>query len=178
MTDAAPEATPAQEQPPATDPKAETPTPGEPPKADDTDWKAEARKWEQRAKDNGAKATELDKQRKAAMTDAERAVAEAEERGRTAATTEFGKELAQSQFDALAGRRNPGFDTTKALKRLDLSSLLDDNGRPNAKEIQAAVDDLVPAPADGPPSFDGGTRTPPPAQQGMTGLIRKAAGRA
>jgi hypothetical protein len=175
MTDAAPEtpAAPAQDAAPADAPKAD-----DQPKADDTDWKAEARKWEQRAKDNGAKASELDKQRKAAMTDAERAISEAEERGRTTATTEFGKELAQTQFDAMAGRRNPEFDTTKALKRLDLASLLGEDGRPNLKEIQAAVEDLVPAPQDGPPSFDGGTRTPPPAQQGMSGLIRKAAGRA
>lgn len=173
MSEAAPEASPAQEQP-----TAEDPTPAEQPKADETDWKAEARKWEQRAKENGAKATEFDKARKAAMTDAERAAVEAEERGRTAATLEFGKELAQTQFDALAGRRNPDFDTAKALKRLDLSSLLGEDGRPDLREIQAAVDDLVPAPADGPPSFDGGTRTPPPAPQGMSQIIRKAAGRA
>ena len=175
MSEAAPEtpAAPAQEQPTTEAPKA-----GEQPKADETDWKAEARKWEQRAKENGTKATEFDKQRKAAMTEAERAVVEAEERGRTTAATEFGKELAQTQFDALAGRRNPEFDTAKALKRLNLASLLGEDGRPDLKEIQAAVDDLVPAPADGPPSFDGGTRTPPPAQQGMSGLIRKAAGRA
>lgn len=176
MSEAAAEAAPAQEQ--AENRTAEAPKVGAQPKADDTDWKAEARKWEQRAKENNAKATELDKQRKAAMTDAERAVAEAEERGRTAATTEFGKELAQSQFDALAGRRNPDFDTTKALKRLDLASLLDEHGRPDAKEIKAAVEDLVPAPTDGPPSFDGGTRNPPPAQSSMSDRIRKAAGRA
>ncbi len=174
MSEEAPEtATPAQEQP-----TTEQPATNEAPKVDDTDWKAESRKWEQRAKENGAKATEFDKARKAAMTDADRAVEEAEQRGRTAASTEFGKELAQTQFDALAGRRNPTFDTTKALKRLDFSSLLGEDGRPDLKEIQAAVEDLVPAPTDGPPSFDGGTRTPPPAQQGMSGLIRKAAGRA
>lgn len=175
MTETTPEATPAQEQP-ATDTK-DQPAP-EDTKPDETDWKVEARKWEQRAKENGAKATEFDKARKAAMTDAERAVAEAEERGRTAAATDFGKELAQTHFDAMAGRRNPEFDTAKALKRLDLTSLLDENGRPDAKEIQAAVEDLVPAASDAPPGFDGGTRTPPPAQTGMTGLIRKAAGRA
>lgn len=176
MSEAAPEtpAAPAQEQQPATD----APKDGEQPKADEIDWKAEARKWEQRAKENGTKASEFDKQRKAAMTEAERAVVEAEERGRTSAATEFGKELAQTQFDALAGRRNPEFDTAKALKRLDLSSLLGEDGRPDLKEIQAAVDDLVPAPADGPTSFDGGARTTAPAPQGMSGLIRKAAGRA
>lgn len=159
-------------------PTAEDPKPDEQPKADETDWKAEARKWEQRAKDNNAKATEFDKQRKAAMTDAERAVAEAEERGRTAAATEFGKELARTQFDALAGRRNAEFDTAKALKRLDLASLLGEDGRPDAKEIQAAVDDLVPAASTAPPSFDGGTRTPAPVGSDMNTVLRKATGRA
>lgn len=176
MSEAAPEtpAAPAQEQQPATEALKD----GEQPKADETDWKAEARKWEQRAKENGTKASEFDKQRKAAMTEAERAVVEAEERGRTSATTEFGKELAQTKFDALAGRRNPDFDTAKALEFVDLGKFLGEDGRPDTKAIAAAVERLVPAPADGPPSFDGGTRTPPPAQQGMSGLIRKAAGRA
>jgi hypothetical protein len=177
MSEAAPEATPdapAQEQPKPDD----APAKDDAPKSDETDWKAEARKWEQRAKENNTKANEFDKQRKAAMTDAERAVAEAEERGRTAAATEFGKELAQTQFDALAGRRNPAFDTAQALEYVDLGKFLGEDGRPDTKAITAAEERLVPAAADGPPSFDGGTRTPAPAQQGMTGLIRKAAGRA
>lgn len=180
MSEAAPEApaAPAQEQqPPAEQPPAAPPTVEElQAKLEETT--KEARKWEARSKENHQAKTELEKQRQAAMTDAERAISEAEAKGRTAATTEFGKELAQTQFDALAGRRNPDFDTAKALKRLDLSSLLGEDGRPDMKEIQAAVDDLVPAPADGPPSFDGGTRTPAPAPQGMSQIIRKAAGRA
>lgn len=147
-------------------------------KVDDTDWKAESRKWEQRAKENNTKAKEFDEQRKAAMTDAERAVAEAEARGRTAATTEFGKKLAQTQFDALAGRRNPDFDTAKALEFVDLSKFLGEDGNPDDKAISAAVERLVPAPPEGPPSFDGGSRTTAPAQQGMSQMIRKAAGRA
>ena len=64
------------------------------------------------------------------------------------------------------------------LEFVDLGKFLGEDGRPDAKAIEAAVERLVPAAADGPPSFDGGTRTPPPAQQGMSGLIRKAAGRA
>jgi hypothetical protein len=138
----------------------------------------EARKWETRSKENHQAKTELEKQRQAAMTDAERAVSEAESRGRTAATTEFGKELAQTQFDALAGRRNAEFDTAKALEFVDLGKFLGEDGRPDMKAIASAVERLVPAATDGPPSFDGGTRTPPPAPQGMSHIIRKAAGRA
>jgi hypothetical protein len=178
MSEAAPEVTPpAQEAPPAAQ------TPATPPTVEELQAKLEeatkeSRKWETRSKENHQAKTELEKQRQAAMTDAERAVAEAEVRGRTAATTEFGKELAQTQFDALAGRRNPDFDTAKALEYVDLGKFLGEDGRPDIKAITAAVERLVPAPTDGPPSFDGGTRTPPPAQQGMSGLIRKAAGRA
>jgi hypothetical protein len=124
-----------------------------------------------------AAASELEKQRQASMSEAERAVAEAEARGRTAATSEFGKELAQTQFDALAGRRNPDFDTAKALKRLDLASLLDENGRPDAKEIRAAVEDLVPEPSGGLPSFDGGARNTAPATD-FNQILRRAANRA
>ena len=177
MTEAAPEAAaPAQEQQSA-ETTAETPT-LEDLQAKVEELTKESRKWESRAKENGSKAREFDEQRKAAMTDAERAVAEAEERGRTAAVTEFGQELARTQFDALAGRRNPDFDTTQALEFVDLGKFLGEDGRPDIKAITAAVERLVPEAAAAPPSFDGGTRTPPPAPAGMTGLIRKAAGRA
>jgi hypothetical protein len=161
----------------ATDATTDAPT-AEQPKADETDWKAEARKWEQRAKENNTKAKEFDDQRKAAMTDAERAVAEAEERGRTAAATEYGQELARERFDALAGRRNADFDTAKALEYVDLSKFLGEDGRPDAKVIAAAVERLVPASSAPTPSFDGGTRTPPPAGVDMNTALRKATGRA
>jgi hypothetical protein len=139
--------------------------------------KAESRKWEDRAKANGSKARELDEQRRAAMTDAERAVAEAENRGRTAAITEFGQELARERFDSLAGRRNPDFDTARVFDFLDLSKLLGEDGRPDVKAITAAVERLVPAASNTPPSFDGGTRTAAPPTQSMNDFIRRAAGR-
>ena len=94
MSEAVTEAAPAQEQPAAGDaPTLEV-------KPDETDWKAEARKWETRAKENGAKAKEFEKQQQASMTEAERAVAEAETRGRTAAASEYGTRLARTEFDA------------------------------------------------------------------------------
>ena len=179
MSEAAPEtpAAPAQEQQLAEQ------TPATPPTVEELQAKLdeatkESRKWETRSKENHQAKTELEKQRQAAMTDAERAVAEAEAKGRTAAAEEFGKELAQTRFDALAGRRNPGFDTATALEYVDLSKFLGEDGRPDDQAITAAVERLVPAPADGPPSFDGGPRTPAPAPQGMSQIIRKAAGRA
>ena len=181
MSEAAPEtppAAPAQGQ----EASAETP-PAAPPTVEELQAKLdevtkEARKWETRSKENHQAKTELEKQRQAAMTDAERAVAEAEARGRTAAVEEFGKELARTHFDALAGRRNKDFDTAQALEFVDLAKFLGEDGRPDEKAITAAVERLVPAPTDGPPSFDGGPRTPAPAPQGMSQIIRKAAGRA
>lgn len=175
MTEVAPEA-PAQE---PTNNEADTkPGDGEQPKPDDTDWKAEARKWESRAKENSGAAKAAEKARLEAMTDSERAVAEAEARGRTAAVTEYGKRLAKTEFDALAGRRNPDIDTKQVLEFIDLSRFVDETGEPDSKAIAAAVERLVPAATESTPSFDGGSRSPAPAPQGMSQIIRKAAGRA
>lgn len=163
---------------PTPDPANPEPTPDPTPDpANEPDWKAEARKWEDRAKANKKAADDLEKQRKAAMTEAERAVAEAEERGRKAATSDFGSRLAKSEFVAAAARRNPSFDAAAVLEDLNLARFVTDDGEPDAKAIEAAVVRLVPEPS-GSPSFDGGARTPPPVQTGMSSLIRKAAGRA
>jgi hypothetical protein len=144
---------------------------------DTTDWKAEAVKWEKRSKENFARAKELEKAQQATMTEAERALSEAEARGRTAAASEFGKRLARTEFDAVAGRRNPDFDTKSALEFVDLSRFLDEDGEPDPKAIKQAVERLVPEPAGG-ASFDGGARTTAAKGGDMNSIIRKAAGRA
>lgn len=169
MTEAAPEAAA-----PAQEPQPDTPA-TEQPKADDTDWKAEARKWEQRAKENKQAAAELEKQRQASMTEAERAVAEAEQRGRSAAATDFGKRLATSTIRATAAEA--GADLAGVFDYLDLSRFVGDDGEPDDKAIKAFVTGLPKKDA-GTPAFDGGSRSPAPAPQGMSQIIRKAAGRA
>ena len=121
---------------PETDASAQE-TPGEP-EVDTTDWKAEARKWEQRAKDNNSKANEYEKQRKAAMTEAERKEVEAEERGRTAAITEFGKRLATAEIRAAAA--DAGANIAGVFDYLDLSRFVGDDGEPDAKAIKAFVE--------------------------------------
>jgi hypothetical protein len=168
-----PTETPAQENPTEEQAKA-----AEQPKADETDWKAEARKWEARAKENSGAAKAAEKARLDAMSESERAIEEAKQAARTEAATNYGKRLARTEFDALAGRRNPDFDTASALEYVDLTRFVGEDGEPDSKAIRAAVERLIPAPADGPPSFDGGPRTPAPAPQGMSQIIRKAAGRA
>ncbi len=179
MGDAVPEPIAPAPDVPAAEPIDGATQPAEP--QDSTDWKAEARKWEQRAKDNQKAAKDLEAQRKASMTETERAVAEAEERGRIAVRTEYGARLAQTEFRAAAAARNPGYDVSKALAYVDLSKFVGEDGEPDTKAIAAAVADLVPEGATGPtlpPSFDGGTRQPAAAGASMSQLIRQAAGRA
>lgn len=174
MTEVAPEATPAQETAPTEAKTEATPTLEElQAKLDEVT--KEARKWETRSKENHQAKTELEKQRQAAMTDAERAVAEAEAKGRTAAASEFGKRLATSEIRAQAADAQA--DLAGVFDYLDLSRFVGEDGEPDDKAIKAFVAGL-PKKDPGTPSFDGGTRTPAPAQAGMSGLIRKAAGRA
>jgi hypothetical protein len=78
------------------------------------------------------------------MTESERAVAEAEERGRLAVRAEYGQRLAQTEFRAAAAARNAAYDPAKALKYVNLTGLLGEDGEPDAKAIAAAVADLIP----------------------------------
>jgi len=173
MSEAAPEA-PVETQP-ATPPEGQQ----EEPKTFDADYVEKLRKENAKYRTEAKSATtELEKVRQSSMTEAEKAAAEAEARGRATATAEFGKRLATSRFDALASKRNPGFDTSAFLEIVDLSRFVGDDGEPDEKAIAAAVEKHVPAAEAGVPNFDGGSRTPPPAPAGMNGLIRKAAGRA
>lgn len=170
MTEAASEATAAAPEAGAADQSAAEA------KVDETDWQAEAKKWEKRSKENFAKAKELDEQRKAAMTDAERTAAEAEERGRTSAVAEFGKRLATSDLKAAAA--SAGADLSGVFDWLDISRFVGDDGEPDGKAIEKFVSGLPSKAAPATPSLDGGARTTAAAPQGMSSLIRKAAGRA
>jgi hypothetical protein len=165
---------------PAVDPAAQPTDPAQAAEPnDDTDWKAEARKWEQRAKDNQKAARDFEQQRKAAMTEAERAVVEAEERGRMSAVSTYGQRLARTEFIAEAARRNPAFDATSILDDLNLARYIGEDGEPDSKAIAKAAQRLIPEANNTPqpPSFDGGSRQAAPAGSSMTDLIRQAAGR-
>jgi len=119
---------------------------------------------------------ELQQVRQSSMTDADKAVAEAKAAGRTEAVGEFGKRLARTEFDAVAGRRNPDFDTASALEWVDLGRFVGDDGEPDSKAIKAAVERLVPTPEGGPPSFDGGARTSATPAKDMNDILRRATG--
>jgi hypothetical protein len=158
---------PAQGNPPADPPKNDPPADppaGDKGTGDGTDWKAEARKWEQRAKDNHKAAAELDKLRKSSMTDQEKAVAEAEQRGRTAAALESGKRLASAELRAAAAAK--GVDLSTIGELLDVGRFVDESGEVDTTAIGKAVDKLAkltpaapakPAPPRGSGDFPGGT---------------------
>ena len=76
-------------------PKPEPPHGGEQPKPDGTDWKAEARKWESRAKANNSAAEELDQLKQSQMTEAEKAKAKAEKLQKKVDEYESEKQRAQ-----------------------------------------------------------------------------------
>jgi len=121
---------------------------------------------------------QLDEFRTSSMSEQEKAAHEAEQRGRQSATADFGKRLARTEFDALAGRRNPDVDTAQVLEYVDLAKFVGEDGEPDSKAIAAAVSRLVPEPVVGVPSFDGGSRLPAKADGDMNTFLRKATGRA
>lgn len=169
MTELAPEA------PPTEAPVAQTPV------EDGTDWRAESRKWEQRAKDNQAKAREFERQQQAAMSDSERAIAEAKQAGRAEAASESARDLARARFDAFAVRRNPTLDEKQLdglVEYIDMSRFLGEDGRPDSKALAAAVERLIPAPIPSVPGLDLGARGPAATGGDFNQVLRQAAGRA
>jgi hypothetical protein len=132
----------------------------------------DAMKAERNAAASEAKALkrELERLRTASLSEGEKAVAEAEARGRAAAGQEFGQKLARSEFVAAAARRNPAYEV--ALEYVNLAGLVGEDGEPDTKAIQKAVERLVPAPETAPPSFDGGPRQKAAAPANMDALIR------
>lgn len=172
---------PAESQPPPASQEAPTDTataPDEGALGDAGKQALDRMKAERNAANSKAKALEkeLDKVRQSAMSESERAVAEAEARGRTSALSEVGQRLARAQFDALAGRRNADVDTAKVLEFVDMAKFVGDDGEPDMKALTSAVERLIPEPAKGPPSYDGGARTSPAKTADMNALIRQQLG--
>lgn len=126
--------------PPAGEPATPPATPPAP-AGDGTDWKAMARQWEQRAKENKTAAEELAALKASQMSEQERAVSEAEARGRTAAAAEYGKELATARFEAAAAR--VGVQLGEAAALIDMGRFVGDDGKPDASAIDAAVKQLA-----------------------------------
>lgn len=136
------EPTPAPSAPPVSDPPpAPTPQPPAdppPPVGDgDTDWKAMARQWEKRAKENNKAQDELEKLRAASMSEQEKAVKEAEAKGRTAAAAEYGRKLATAELRAAAAAAGVALDDIA--EYLDVSRFVGEDGEVDTKAIKTAV---------------------------------------
>lgn len=93
-------ATPQQAEPQGNATAASTPAEPQGTAASETDWKAEARKWEERAKANKAAVDELDKIKESQMTDLQKAQKRAEEAERKAQAIEAKQQRAASVKEA------------------------------------------------------------------------------
>lgn len=110
------------------------------PAGEDTDWKAEARKWETRAKENKGAVSELEQLRAANLTEQEKAVAAAEKAGRTAAAAEYAPRLAATEFRAAVAAA--GIDLGEASDLIDTTRFVTD-GEVDTDAIKAAVKKLA-----------------------------------
>lgn len=135
MSETAPEGTP-----PADDAKPPETTPPAPP-AQETDWKAMARQWEKRAKDNSNAAEELEKLKASQMTDTEKAVDAARKEGEKTATGAGAKRLAKAEFKAAAAVAGVTLGDTEDL--IDFGRFITDKGDVDEAEIKKAVKGLA-----------------------------------
>lgn len=126
---------------PATPPPAAPVTPPVPPvQGEDTDWKAEARKWENRAKENKTAADDLAALKAANQTEQEKALTAAEKAGRTAAAAEYAPRLAATEFRAAVAAA--GIDLGEASDLIDTTKFVVD-GEVDTDAIKAAVKKLA-----------------------------------
>ncbi|MEU2120007.1 hypothetical protein ABZ567_31220 [Streptomyces sp. NPDC016459] len=107
----------------------------------ETDWKAHAREWEKRAKENAAAATELATLRAANQTEQEKAVSAAEKAGRTAAASEYGAKLAAAEFRAAVAAA--GISLGEAADLIDTTRFVGKDGEVDTAGITAAVAKLA-----------------------------------
>lgn len=100
-------------------------------------WKAEARKHEDRSKENAKKARELEQLQRAAMTDAERQIAEARDAGRAEATQTLVGRLVDAEIRVAANGRT---FTPDAVLSLDRNQFITDDGSVDTDAIAKWVD--------------------------------------
>jgi len=154
---------------------------------DTTDWKAEARKWETRAKkSDGARKDAEEKARQQALSESEKAVEaarkDAADAARAEVTAAYQGQIATAELRAAAaGKLADPADVSRFIDVADLD--VDKDGKPTTKSMTAALEQLLKdkpylAAAGGRPagSADGGTRGGARAPQNMNDLIRSAAG--
>lgn len=147
----------------------------------ETDWKAEAEKWqtlarkhEERARKDAGAAKELEKVRAAAMTETEKAVAEAKTAGAAEAARAAAPRLVKAELRAAAADAGlPKESLAGFLEYADLSRFVGEDGEVDEKAIGAAIKKLG---GGKPADFDGGARTTASKATDMNALIRQRAG--
>lgn len=134
----------------------------ETPKPTEVDWKAKAREWERRAKENTKAAERL-----AQLEEAQKSEAQKLQEARDAA------ERRATEAEKANLRYRVGLQ--KGLSATFTEVLMGDT----EEEMAAHADRLlaeIPKPTSGPPPFNGGPRTPATQGGDMNALIRRAAG--
>jgi hypothetical protein len=106
-----------------------------------TDWEAEAKKWEKRAKDNKNAAVKLEQLERDAMTAQEKAVAEAKAAGMAEAAKTYGSKLAAAKLEAAAASK--GVDLSSIGKYLKADMFVGEDGEVDSAAIKAAVADFA-----------------------------------
>lgn len=155
----------------------------QPDTTDGTDWKAEARKWEQRAKDNKSAATKLNQ-----LEDANKS--ETEKLNERATKAETAQQEAHTKYVSLLKRQAitdaattaHSTDTETVYLYLDNEIQIDDDG--NVQGLDKAIRDLAKrkphlfrtTPEGSKDAFSGGTTPPALNSDGITDALRAAVG--
>ncbi len=112
-------------------------------------WKAQARKQEQRAKENAAAAKELEKLKREGMSDQERAIDEARAAARAETLAEVGSARAADAIRLVATGRVA--DVEALIEGVDAARFVGEDGQPDREAIATWVERI--APADATPAF-------------------------
>jgi len=143
-------------QPPATEPPAGTPgqhvePPAQGSQDPGTDWKAEAQKWEKRAKAdaekakaNGAAAAELEKLRQAQMSENEKAVQAAKVAGMAEARQTLSGQMVTMALRASAAGRLPDAVIAKLADTIDPAKFVTDDFAVDMDAIAELVNGIAP----------------------------------
>lgn len=135
------------------DPTPDPTTPGDPapqpdppsdPTAELEALKAEARKWENRAKANSTAAQELKDLKASQMTEIERTAAEAAERAAAEAQARYAPILVAAEVKAATA--GTGLDVDALLEGINAAKFLNEDGTPDGAAIAAWVGKLTPPP--------------------------------
>lgn len=131
------------DEPDAPDDDKDDEKPPETPK--ETDWKAEARKWQDRARANNGAAKELDELKKKGMSDFERQLEEAKQATRTETLAEVGQSRAEDAIRFSIGDRLPADDLDELLDNLNLAKFLTEDGKVDRAKVATYVARVAPA---------------------------------